>query len=186
VRTARRSRLKLFLSTILRKIDRSGRSIDQIVIYNELYILAKLRRFCRGLRCTLGSKKRQRSEDFDGVGILRIGPVAARSHIRLTPSTFTRYRISKATIGLPRKSTPTAEVPLREYGYNDVAEDGNIALRLFPDDIHELYQYSVEVRAMICGFCIEVSKGVVAGAEEVEMAGLVSNRMRPDLKPRKA
>src|SRR6266498_1828554 len=86
------TRLKLLLLGILRKIDQSRRSKYQNTTRNEYYIMAKSRRFCRGLRCILRVKKWRRSENFDGVGILRICGVTARSHIRLPTSTFTRYR----------------------------------------------------------------------------------------------
>src|SRR6266511_2631172 len=84
------TRLKLLLLGILRKMGQSRRSKHQNTARNEHYTMAKSRRFCRGLRCILRVKKWRRSENFDGVGILRIYGVTARSHIRLPTSTFTR------------------------------------------------------------------------------------------------
>src|SRR6266540_3717085 len=84
------TRLKLLLLEILRKIGQLRRLKYQNTARNEHYIMAKSRRFCRGLRCILRVKKWRRSENFDGVGILRICGVTARSHIRLPTSTFTR------------------------------------------------------------------------------------------------
>src|SRR6266498_1341366 len=91
-KTARMTRLKLLLLGILRKMGQSRRSKHQNTARNEHYIMAKSRRFCRDLRCILRVKKWRRSENFDGVGILRICGVTARSHIRLPTSTFTRYK----------------------------------------------------------------------------------------------
>src|SRR6266498_1304949 len=90
-KTARMTRLKLLLLGILRKMGQSRRSKHQNTARNEHYIMAKSRRFYRGLRRILRVKKWRRSENFDGVGILRICGVTARSHIRLPTSTFTRY-----------------------------------------------------------------------------------------------
>src|SRR6266511_1020929 len=90
-KTARMTRLKLLLLEILRKIGQLRRLKYQNTARNEHYIIAKLRRFCRGLRCILRVKKWRRSENFDRIGILRICGVTARSHIRLPTSTFTRY-----------------------------------------------------------------------------------------------
>src|SRR6266498_3228260 len=85
------TRLKFLLFGILRKMGQSRRSKYQNTARNEHYIMAKSRRFYRGLRRILRVKKWRRSENFDGVGILRICGVTARSHIRLPTSTFTRY-----------------------------------------------------------------------------------------------
>src|SRR6266542_4960580 len=86
------NRLKFLLLRILRKMGQSRRSKHQNTARNEHYIMAKLGRFCRGLQRILRVKKWRRSENFDGVGILRICGVTARSHIRLPISTFTRYK----------------------------------------------------------------------------------------------
>src|SRR6266498_3443389 len=86
-------RLKFLLLGILRKMGQSKRSKHQNTTRNKHYIMAKSRRFCRGLQRILRVKKWRRSENFDKVGILRICGVTARSHIRLPTSTFTRYNL---------------------------------------------------------------------------------------------
>src|SRR6266511_2073308 len=105
------TRLKLLLLGILRKMGQSRRSKHQNTARNEHYTMAKSRRFCRGLRCILRVKKWRRSENFDGVGILRICGVTSRSHIRLPTSTFTRCaHPAQGGLSHPEHPQPFADV----------------------------------------------------------------------------